>query len=406
MFASPTPSRGRYAPVLLALAVLLAVTGCTLPASGDESETTIGGPPVVSIAAPRPNASYVENVTVNIQASITNAGDDIDRVEISVNDDVIATQAQPNASGASAFSITQTWQATTPGGYTISVTAYREDGTASNTATVNVNVISPAPTEIETEEITEPTEEQPPADPPTPVPTDPPPPTDDPATATPDRATALFTTGINVRAGPGTNFNPPIGQFAANSTAEILSLNMDGTWLKVRFGSGEGWVYRPLVEVQGNIDNLPREQGPPPPPPTAVPPPTTPPEQPTQPPAASQANLTGSPPALDPNPPVCAQEFQVLVNITNIGSEPTSGPAIVRFQDFARGEQQTAFDREIPVIQPGQNFVVGGPMTISTFTEEEHEIRVTIDVNNQVAESDKTNNVLRTSYVLQRGGCP
>ena len=116
MFASPTPSRGRYAPVLLALAVLLAVTGCTLPASGDESETTIGGPPVVSIAAPRPNASYVENVTVNIQASITNAGDDIDRVEISVNDDVIATQAQPNASGASAFSITQTWQATTPGG--------------------------------------------------------------------------------------------------------------------------------------------------------------------------------------------------------------------------------------------------------------------------------------------------
>ncbi|MFW5772584.1 MAG: SH3 domain-containing protein, partial [Phototrophicaceae bacterium] len=384
-----------------------------LPAGGDESETTISGAPVVSIAAPRPNASYVENVTVNIQASVTNAGEDIDRVEISVNDDIIATQTQPNTNGAPAFSVTQTWQATTPGSYIINVTAYRGDGTASNTASVTVTVISPAPTEseAETETPTEPqqpdtpVDEPPTVEEPTSAPTDPPPPTEEPEPPTPDTPTALFTTGINVRSGPGTNFNPPIGQFAANSTAEILSVNLDGSWLKVRYGSGEGWVYAPLVEVQGSIDDLPREQGPPPPPPTDPPPPTTPPQEATQPPAASQANLTGAQPDVQPNPPTCGVEFQVLVNFVNNGSEPTSGPAIVRFQDFARGEPQLSFDRQIPVLQPGQNHVEGGPMTITTFFNEEHEIRVTIDPDNIVPESNTADNTLSVRYTLQQGGC-
>ncbi len=422
MFASPFAPRGRTAPLLLVLAALLAVTGCTLPASGDESETTISGAPIVSIAAPRPNASYVENVTVNIQALVTNAGEDIDRVEITINQMNGDQESRPvsntltNLADAPAFSVTQTWQATTPGSYIINVTAYRGDGTASNTASVTVNVISPAPTEAEaeTEPPTEPQQPDPPVDEPptveepTPAPTDPPPPTEEPEPPTPDTPTALFTTGINVRSGPGTNFNPPIGQFAANSTSEILSVNLDGSWLKVRYGSGEGWVYRPLVEIQGSIDNLPREQGPPPPPPTAVPPPTTPPQQPTQPPAASQANLTGSPPGVNPNPPTCGVQFEVLVNITNNGSQPTSGPAIVRFQDIhvASGEVQQSFDRQVPVLQPGENNVQGGPMTITTFSEEEHEIRVTIDPDNIVPESNTADNTLSVRYTLQRGGCP
>lgn len=413
MSASAFPARARHLLALLGLVALLAVTGCTLPASDIERETAIDGPPLVSIAAPRPNASYLEDVPVNIQASIANAGADIDRVEVSVNGEVIASQPQPNANGAPVFSITQVWPAASVGSYTIGVTAFRADGTASDTASVSINVISPAPTDIPAEDdaTDEPTDEQPPADPPTPVPTDPPPPTEIPATATPDRTTALFTTGINVRSGPGTNFNPPIGQFAANSTAEVLSVNLDGSWLKVRFGSGEGWVYRPLVEVQGSLDGLPREAGPPtpvPPPPTAVPPPPVqpPPQDPAQPPpAASQANLTGAQPSIQPNPPVCGQQFTVLVNFVNNGSEPTNGPATVRFENVhvASGSVEQSFERQLPVMQPGQDHVEGGPFNITTYVNEEHEIRVTIDPNNQVPESNTADNRLTARYTLQPG---
>ncbi len=72
---------------------------------------------------------------------------------------------------------------------------------------------------------------------------------------------ATFNDGVNVRSGPGTQFNPPIGAFAAGQTTEILAVNPDRTWYKVRYFSGEGWVAAQFVTVSGDISALPEHTG-------------------------------------------------------------------------------------------------------------------------------------------------
>lgn len=84
-----------------------------------------------------------------------------------------------------------------------------------------------------------------------------------PFTATPGQPIVTFTQGVNVRSGPGTEFNPPIGSFAAGQSTEILAQTAAGDWYKVRYQDLEGWVASALVVVSGNIDSLPIEFGPP-----------------------------------------------------------------------------------------------------------------------------------------------
>lgn len=74
---------------------------------------------------------------------------------------------------------------------------------------------------------------------------------------------ARFDSRVNVRRGPNVVFGPPIGGFFAGETAEILALNLDETWLKVRYGDGEGWVFEQLATIEGDTNQLPRESGPP-----------------------------------------------------------------------------------------------------------------------------------------------
>lgn len=201
----------------------------------------------------------------------------------------------------------------------------------------------------------------------------------------------------NVRAGDGVGY-ARIGTLRAGQTAQVIGISSTGSgWYYIQLQDGtRGWIAPGIVTITGAVGTLPR-----------INPPATPTPVPTNTPVV-RANLTGSPPALDPNPPVCNQEFQILVNITNIGETRSNAPATVLFENVYLGDGtvQTSFTRAIPELDPGQNFVVGGPMTVSTFYNESHRIRVTIDVGNNVIETDKSNNVLITDYVLQQGGCP
>jgi uncharacterized protein YraI len=201
----------------------------------------------------------------------------------------------------------------------------------------------------------------------------------------------------NVRAGDGVGY-ARIGTLRAGQSAQVIGISSTGSgWYYIQLQDGtRGWIAPGIVTLTGAVGTLPR-----------INPPATPTPVPTNTPVV-RANLTGSPPALDPNPPVCNQEFQILVNITNIGETRSNAPATVLFENIYLGDGtvQTSFTRAIPELDPGQNFVVGGPMTVSTFYNETHRIRVTIDVGNNVIETDKSNNVLITDYVLQQGGCP
>lgn len=399
--------------LLLWCCLPLLLVGCNLNQSPiGEQIAAVSGAPVVRIISPQPNAIYREGVSVPIQAQISNAGADIQRVDLVIDGAVARTFEAPNSAGAPAFSITDTWTATGPGPHSIDVLAYRGDGSSSAPAPVSVTVVSN--TAIETEEAS-PTSAQPAGA--TQVrattasggtqPTRTPAPTTPAATATSSRPTVTTRQGINVRSGPGTNFNPPIGSLAANTTVDLLGRNLAGDWYKIRYYNGEGWVFSGLVDVSGDITNLPSEAGPPTPlPPTPVPVvPTVPAATPVP---ASSANLVAGNWRFDPaGDPVCGQTFNIFFDVANLGSTPTTVSGTVLVVDTWNGQEQGRTTGGFGIIQAGQTVNVGPiPFTISTNYNAPHTIRLTINPDNAVPESTSGDNVREIAYTLQRGSCP
>jgi uncharacterized protein YgiM (DUF1202 family) len=398
--------------LLLSLMLGLLLGACNLLTSPDSVQSVISGPPVVQIAAPPPNATYLESVAVNIQALVTNAGADIDRVEILVDGTIIQTLQQPNPGGAPSFSIAQAWQAAGTGPHTLSVQAFRADGSSSAPATVNINVISQAQmTPTSAEQPANPTAQTQPTTPPTQSqaqPTAPPttqPPTTAPqASPTPNVPTATFIKGVNVRSGPSTLFNPPIGSFAAGQTAEILARTPAGDWYKVRYYNGEGWVFGQLLSVSGDTSRIAVDPGPPIPQPTAVPPTPIPPT----PVPVANINLVARTIRLSPESPNCNETFIVTVDVANFGQQATGGGGLsvvdVRAADnTTQGSTAGSFGP----IQPGQTVNSGNiPLTVSTYHSEGHKIVVVVDPNNQIAETNENDNRAELAYTLNKAGCP
>jgi hypothetical protein len=365
----------------------------------------------VQLASPLPNASYLDGVMVNIQALVSNAGPDINRVEVTVDDTMIAMLPTPNEAGAPAFSITETWPADSAGTHTIMVIAFREDGTASQPASVTISVVDQvnAPQNVNNGGSTQtdaptsaPSDSQPTAT--QPEPTDPPAPTEPPeptASPTPSVPIATFTTGVNVRRGPDTLFVPPIGSFAANDQSEVLAVNPERTWYKVKYFNAEGWVFGNLLTVSGNADNLPVDAGPPKPtltpvPPTAVPVTATP---------NLNINLVVGNITTDPDRKVCGETFRIFVDIANFGSSKSPGGSI-RVEDSARGQIVETTNGAFGEIEPGQTINVGPiPLTVSSYYNEGHTLTIIVDPNNQIAETDENDNRNSRDYELRRGSC-
>ncbi|MCB9450658.1 MAG: SH3 domain-containing protein [Anaerolineaceae bacterium] len=415
--------------MILVWALLIPVlAACNLLTTSDNSGPTtvqITGAPVVRIAAPLPNSTFLEGVTVNIQAQITNAGADINRVEVVVDNTIVATLTSPNTAGAAAFSITQSWPAVGNGQHVIAVTAFRADGSSSAPATVNINVVAQGaqvqPASATPVTNTQPTTGtggvQPTADtggqanlpqPTTPPqPTNPPEPTAVPPTSTPSNPIATFNQGANVRSGPSTLFNPPIGSFAAGATADVLGVTPAGDWYKIRYYNSDGWVFAQLITVSGDTSRIPVDAGPPIPTLTPVPP-TPVPVTPTP---VTSANLTfaGSP-SVSPHPLRCNETATIKFTITNNGTTATNAGGSVSVRDILVSSGAVLVDAPAPgfgILQPGENTgeaVV--PITVGVNYAEAHKIVITIDSGNAVAETNEGDNVYETTYVLDKAGCP
>lgn len=413
------PQRRFHVGRLVALvALMLVATACSLNQS-PEGERVGGGPPVVRLVSPSANGTYLEGVQVNIQASVTNAGEDIDRVEVSVDNAIVTTLPDPNASGSPIFSVAHTWPAAGTGTHIIGVTAFRNDGSSSEPATVTINVISPAPvTEVTEAPTMEPSD----------APTDEDTPTDEGGDEEPTDEdnggdegdngddggdeeddgsgppTATFTQGVNVRRGPGTNFNPPIGSFAANQTAEIVGINPGGDWYKVRYYNSDGWVFASLMTISGDTSNIPVDPGPPTPvPATATPiPPTSVPATAVP---VSQANLVAGNVTLDPSQPTCGETFNVRVDIANLGSTDTTTSGLFTVEDSAGGNVSRT-EGPIPIVKAGET--IGSariPITVNTNYNEEHTLAVILNPSGSIPETGSGDNRREVKYTLQRGDC-
>jgi WD40 repeat protein len=222
--------------------------------------------------------------------------------------------------------------------------------------------------------------------------------------------------GINIRTSDSTQARV-LTVLQPGETAAIIGRSSRNTrWYQIRLDDDRiGWVRGDVIAETGDVTELPLIE--PPPVVSSAPP-------------ASNAN-TGSdqsnsgqadaPPTgssngnlqvtglnYNPNPPVCNQPFQVEVNITNTGTEPTSaGTTIsVTSRHIASGSVGGTASGVVPVLTPGENWVVPDVfLTVNTFIAEEHEVIVTVDPAQQVAESNEGDNSRRGTYVLQPGGC-
>lgn len=414
--------------VLIFFSILsLLVSACDIMSAPETEDIAFEGAPQVVISSPLNGDTYREGVGVNILLRVDNAGSDIARVAIEVDGEIIGEAILPNPNGDPSFTVNNGWPASGEGAHTITTIASRGDGTTSDPATVTINVVAAEDSQSDdmsdddtsmddddmaTEEMsqddetddasasgsdddssaqatTAPTQAQPTA-----VPA-----TDEPeATNTPSQPQVRITTGANVRSGPGVVFDPPIGSLAAGATTNILAVNPAGTWYKIQYYNGEGWVSAQVAEAQGDISGLPREAGPPTPVPFTPTPVAT--NTPATAPDLSVTNVV-----VDPHPFVCNESSEVSVTIANNGTAASGGTSVL-VQDIFNGQVGANTNAPVPALAPGETHTAVMFLTVSTNFGEAHNTRVTVDPNGQVSENNENNNVRNEQpYVLGTGNC-
>ncbi len=88
-------------------------------------------------------------------------------------------------------------------------------------------------------------------------------------------AEVLINSAMNVRGGPGTNYNI-VGGANQGERYPVTGKSNDGTWWQIDYNSQVGWVFSELVTSTG-VESVQVAQNIPAPPPTAVPAPVAPP---------------------------------------------------------------------------------------------------------------------------------
>ena len=123
------------------------------------------------------------------------------------------------------------------------------------------------------------------------------PPTAEPTATVAQAAEVVINSAMNVRGGPGTNYNI-VGAASQGDRYPVTGKNNDGSWWQINFNGQQGWVFGDLVTAQ-NVQAVAIAPNIPAPPPTPIPQPTPVP-QPTAPPAAQP---TAAPPPASDNFP-------------------------------------------------------------------------------------------------------
>ncbi len=218
------------------------------------------------------------------------------------------------------------------------------------------------------------------------------------------RATANL--NANVRSGDSQLY-PVVANLPGNTIVTIVGISSTGSgWYQIQLPNGGlGWVAPSVVTVSGNLAGLPRIV-PPPIPATPTPIATATPLATITP--LAGADLQGDSFAPNPNPPTCNVPFQVFANLANRGALAAASGFNVTVRDIhiATGAVTATFDQRVDrLLIAGENFVVGGNLTVSTYYNEQHRLEVIIDTLGQVPETNESNNTISFVYTLQRGTC-
>lgn len=201
----------------------------------------------------------------------------------------------------------------------------------------------------------------------------------------------------NVRSGDDVSY-PRVGALLLGESARVIGISSFGSgWFYIELPNGRrGFIAPSVVRFSGSRDSLPAVDPPPPPTPPATATPIT------------TANLQVTGIQLIPAQPVCAQSFDILINVQNTGTGPTNSSGSLRVLDrhIASGTTNATTVGGFPVLQPGESFVVATALTVDTYFDEEHLVEIELDINNEVLETNEGDNIGSITYTLQPGNCP
>jgi hypothetical protein len=223
-------------PFLTALALTCACLACNVPGTHPSR-------PVVEIQSPPSGATVVGGEPVIISSvAVDIDGPGIYSVELFVEGESIRIDESPSG-GLTIFDAAQSWIPEDEGEATVSVVAYREDGTPSAPATITVTIVGLTldPTQVDPSFTPDPASPQP------------------AATNVTQTSLAIVQGRVvlpaNIRSGPGP-FCDIIGTADTNSVINLLELSLDGLWYKTdHLGMARiGWISVEPVALEGDPD--------------------------------------------------------------------------------------------------------------------------------------------------------
>lgn len=382
---------------------LLFLAGCNLDFTPDDPSPSFDGPPVIHIAAPQPGQKFQTGATVIVQARVENAGPDIARIAVLLNEELMGEQLKPNATNAEVLPLTIDWPTSNEGDYTIAVVAERGDGSSAREDVSFMVVPRSQFAAPETATATQASADQQPAavDAPSQIeataatesaPEDAPQATASNAPAGPSQVTGAVIHPAPLRPGPGVDSGQPIGSLMVDDEVLIVAVNPAGTWYRIRRGTEiDAWVDASLVTAADDLSGLPIETGAPQAPQEGI-------------------NLVVTSIELVPDPPICGQPTIVRAIVRNSGAvDSQTSPWVTAKAHLLSDESVQAQNPEtvyLSALEAGEEAILEILLTLTARYSELHVIRVTVDQGNHVIETHENDNIgASRHFELSQGTC-
>lgn len=127
---------------LIAGLLVMLLTGCNLTQGGSATPTLLPDLPQVEILEPANNRQIYEGTEFDFDIVARDEGAGIVRIELYIDDTIINSASPVDAESVPVFRVTMNWLAEGQGLHTVEAVAYRADGTQSDPALINIEVLA------------------------------------------------------------------------------------------------------------------------------------------------------------------------------------------------------------------------------------------------------------------------
>ena len=384
--------------------VILVCAGCNLGLAGEGAPRSFEGPPIIHIAAPSPKQTFLAGATVIVQARVENAGPDLARISVLLDDALLGEKDNPNETNAEVLPLTIDWRTSNTGEFKISVLAERGDGEFSR-EDVNIFVISDssadstAASETIGQEVVVPepsatgeggqpeaaSDEEQPTDHPAPASTE-----AEPFVTGESRVAGTMKQPARIRVGPGATYDL-VGNLDENLEVMIVAVNPSREWYRIAYNDlADAWVYAEFAQPAGATSGLPIETGPPMP-------------------AEQGVNLVVVDVRLEP-PIICNKQTTVRTRIRNEGTDEADNVAWVIAEPVLMSDGSSLIENPplayLKTLAADEEDTIEFPLTLTSRVDQEQFIRIVVDSGNHLPETDETDNTGNSAFfILQQGEC-